>query len=42
MEALIVTGSALAAVHRDLIITLAARHNLPAAYFERQFVTAGG
>ena len=27
---LIVTGSALAVVHRDLIITLAARHKLPA------------
>ena len=39
---LIVTGSALAAVHRDLIITLAARHKLPAVYFERYFVTAGG
>jgi putative tryptophan/tyrosine transport system substrate-binding protein len=39
---LVVTGSGLAAVHRDLIITLAARHKLPAAYFERQFVTAGG
>ena len=32
---LIVTGSALALVHRDLIITLAARHKLPAVYFER-------
>ena len=30
---LIVTGSALAAIHRDLIITLAARHKLPAVYF---------
>src|SRR5262249_7992517 len=39
---LIVTGSALAAVHRDLIITLAARHKLPAVYFERVFVAAGG
>jgi putative ABC transport system substrate-binding protein len=39
---LIVTGSALAAVHKDLIISLAARHNLPAVYFERQFVTADG
>ena len=39
---LIVTGSALAALHRDLIITLAAQHRLPAAYFDRQFVTAGG
>jgi putative tryptophan/tyrosine transport system substrate-binding protein len=39
---LIVTGSALAAIHRDLIITLAARHKLPAVYFERAFVAAGG
>jgi putative ABC transport system substrate-binding protein len=36
---LIVTGSALTAVHRDLIVTLAARHKLPAVYFERPFVT---
>ena len=39
---LIVTASALASVHRDLIITLAARHKLPAVYFERYFVAAGG
>ena len=39
---LIVTGSALAVVHRILIITLAARHKLPAIYFERNFVTSGG
>ena len=39
---LIVTGSALAQLHRDLIITLAARHKLPAVYFERFFVTGGG
>ena len=32
----------MAALHRDLIITLAARHKLPAVYFERNFVTAGG
>ena len=32
---LIVTASPLAIVHRDLIITLAARHKLPAVYFER-------
>src|SRR4029077_16427712 len=30
---LIVTGSISAAVHRDLIVTLAARHKLPAVYF---------
>ena len=39
---LIVTGSALATVHRDLIITLAARHKLPAVYPDRFFVAAGG
>jgi putative tryptophan/tyrosine transport system substrate-binding protein len=39
---LIVTGSALSIVHRNLIITLAARYKLPAIYFERFFVTAGG
>ena len=39
---LIVTGSGLAVVHRNLIITLAARYKLPAIYFERLFVTAGG
>jgi putative ABC transport system substrate-binding protein len=39
---LIVTGSALAIVHRELITTLAARHRLPAVYFSRYFVTGGG
>jgi putative ABC transport system substrate-binding protein len=39
---LILTGSALAVLHGDLIITLAARHKLPVVYFERQFVTRGG
>jgi putative ABC transport system substrate-binding protein len=39
---LIVTASALAYVHRDLIITLAARHKLPTIYFQRLFVTDGG
>ena len=39
---LIVTASALATLHRDLIITLAARHKLPAVYFERFFVADGG
>ena len=38
---LILTGSGLALVHRDLIITLAARYKLPAVYFERYFVAAG-
>jgi putative ABC transport system substrate-binding protein len=39
---LIVTGSALAAVHRELIITLAARHRLPTIYPFRYFVSSGG
>jgi putative ABC transport system substrate-binding protein len=39
---LILTGSAASVRHRDLIITLAARHKLPAVYFERFFVAAGG
>ena len=39
---LIVTGSALAIVHRDLIIALAARLRLPAVYYDRYFITAGG
>ncbi len=39
---LILTGSAAAVRHRDLIIKLAARHKLPAIYFERFFVAAGG
>jgi ABC-type uncharacterized transport system substrate-binding protein len=30
------------ALHRDLIITLAARHRLPTVYGNRIFVTAGG
>ena len=37
---LIVTASASAAVHRDLIIMLAARHRLPAVYPFRYFVTS--
>ena len=39
---LILTGSALAVVHRDLIIALAARYKLPAVYYRRYFVKAGG
>jgi len=39
---LILTGSALAVIHKNLIVALAARHKLPMACFERQFVTAGG
>ena len=36
------TGSALAIAHRELIFMLAARHKLPAIYFERFFVVDGG
>ena len=39
---LILTPSGLANLHRDLIITLAARHKLPVVYYERFFVAAGG
>jgi putative tryptophan/tyrosine transport system substrate-binding protein len=39
---LIVTGSPSAGPHRELITTLAARHRLPAVYFARYFVDAGG
>jgi putative tryptophan/tyrosine transport system substrate-binding protein len=39
---LIVTGNMLTIVHRELIITLAARHRLPAVYNLRVFVTDGG
>jgi putative ABC transport system substrate-binding protein len=38
----ILTGSTLAVIHRDLIVTLAARHKLPAVYGNRHFVTGGG
>jgi putative tryptophan/tyrosine transport system substrate-binding protein len=39
---MIVTSSALAAVHRKLIIGLAARHRLPAVYYRRAYVADGG
>jgi putative ABC transport system substrate-binding protein len=39
---LIVVGSSLASNYRELIITLAARHRLPAVYPDRLFVTGGG
>jgi ABC-type uncharacterized transport system substrate-binding protein len=39
---LIVTGSALVAVHRHRIIALAARHRLPAIYPERAYIHDGG
>jgi putative ABC transport system substrate-binding protein len=39
---LIMTTGPSARLHRDLIITLAVRHKLPAVYTERSFVAAGG
>ncbi len=39
---LIVTAGGAAVRHRDLIVTLAARHKLPAVDWERFFVAAGG
>ena len=39
---LVVTGSAAAAAHRDLIVTLAARHRLPAVYNARLYGERGG
>jgi hypothetical protein len=39
---LIATGSALTAVHRHLIIALAARHKLPAIYNSRFLAASGG
>jgi putative tryptophan/tyrosine transport system substrate-binding protein len=39
---LIITGSALAGAHRDLLVALAAQYRLPAVYYERSFVDAGG
>ena len=39
---LIVTGSPLSIVHRELIISLAVRHKLPTVYFQRRFVAGGG
>jgi putative ABC transport system substrate-binding protein len=39
---LIITGSTAATTHRELIIALAARHRLPAVYYERYYAVAGG
>ena len=39
---LIVTGSGLAFVHRNLLVTLAAQHKLPAVYWDRTPVIGGG
>lgn len=40
--ALVVTANGTAVAHRDLIIATAARHKLPAVYWQRHFVSAGG
>ena len=39
---LIVTAGGLTLIHRELIIALAARHRLPAVYWNRFYVTGGG
>ena len=39
---LVVTASPSSTVHRELIIALAARHKLPAVYFQRFYVASGG
>jgi len=39
---LIVTASAVSLIHRELIVSLAERHRLPAVYAYRSFVTSGG
>jgi putative ABC transport system substrate-binding protein len=39
---LIVTGGPQAVIHRKLIVALAARYKLPAVYFRRVMVDAGG
>jgi putative ABC transport system substrate-binding protein len=39
---LVVTASTSGAIHRNLIIKLAARHRLPAVYSFRYYVTGGG
>ena len=39
---LIVTAGAATMLHSNLIVTLAARHKLPAVYNERSFIAAGG
>jgi putative ABC transport system substrate-binding protein len=41
-DGLIVTGSPWATTHRNLIITLAAQHKLPAVYYQRSFPATGG
>jgi putative tryptophan/tyrosine transport system substrate-binding protein len=41
-DGMIVTASALTQFHRDLIVTLAARYQLPTVYFQRIHVASGG
>jgi putative ABC transport system substrate-binding protein len=41
-DGLIVTATGMSILHHDLFISLAARHKLPAVYYERFFVAAGG
>jgi putative ABC transport system substrate-binding protein len=41
-DGLIVLTTGLTLVHRELIISLAARHRLPAVYTDRTFITDGG
>jgi len=38
----IITAGGLPYIHLNLIVKLAAQHRLPAVYFERAFVAAGG
>ena len=42
MGGVVVTAGGASQRNRDLIVKLAARHKLPAVYFERSFVAAGG
>jgi putative ABC transport system substrate-binding protein len=39
---LITTSSAVAIAHRELIVGLAAKHQLPAVYYRRVYPTSGG
>ena len=39
---MIVAASALALIHRNLIVATAARYKLPTIYFQKTFVTGGG
>src|SRR5262249_11366914 len=39
---LIATGGSRMRSHRDLIVKLAARHRLPAVYYDRVYVDSGG